>query len=66
MTSRQLSDKKVIKKDFAMASGIVEKYFFICACVSVLSVLIITIYIFVNGSPAIFKIGFFKFLFGME
>ncbi|HHV98228.1 MAG TPA: ABC transporter permease subunit [Clostridiaceae bacterium] len=49
-----------------MASGTAEKLFFLCACVSVLSVLIITIYIFVNGSLAIFKIGFFQFILGME
>ena len=66
MASRQFNNKKIRKKAFAMASSTVEKLFFLCACVSVLSVLIITIYIFINGSPAIFKIGLFKFLFGME
>ncbi|MCX8131134.1 MAG: phosphate ABC transporter permease subunit PstC [Clostridia bacterium] len=43
---------------------IVENIFLLCACVAILSVLIIAIYIFVKGSPAIFKIGVWKFISG--
>jgi len=66
MTFRQFNSKKIRIKASTMASGAIEKFFFLCACMSVLSVLVISVYIFVNGSPAIFKIGLFKFLFGME
>lgn len=66
MTAKQLKDKKSKNRAHYMMECTVEKLFFLCACISVLSVLVITIYIFANGSPAIFKIGMFKFLFGME
>jgi len=66
MASRQFNIKKIRINTFDIASNTAGKFFFLCACVSVLSVLVITIYIFINGSPAIFKIGFFEFLFGME
>ena len=38
--------------------------FFICGMVAIVSVLFITIYMFVSGFPAIKEVGFFKFLFG--
>jgi len=38
--------------------------FFICALVSILSVLLICIFLFAGGVPAMGKIGFFEFLFG--
>ncbi|NLC92505.1 MAG: phosphate ABC transporter permease subunit PstC [Treponema sp.] len=38
--------------------------FFITACVSVLAVILICVFIFANGIPAIAKIGFKNFLFG--
>lgn len=44
----------------------IEIIFFICASVAILSVAIITIFIFLKGGPAIFKIGFGKFIFGRE
>jgi phosphate transport system permease protein len=41
------------------------KYVFLfCASVAILSVIIITVFIFVKGSPAIFEIGVFNFIFG--
>ncbi|WP_459195445.1 phosphate ABC transporter permease subunit PstC [Wukongibacter baidiensis] len=46
--------------------GIIEKLFLICACVAILSVVIITLFIFIKGGPAIFKIGLVDFLFGKE
>lgn len=45
----------------------IMKYcFLICACVSVAAVAAICLFIFVNGIPAIGKIGVFKFLLGTE
>lgn len=44
----------------------VESIFLICACIAILSVAVITIYIFVKGSPAIFKIGLWNFISGTE
>lgn len=38
--------------------------FFIAACASVLAVFLICLFLFVNGVPAISKIGFFNFIFG--
>ncbi|MDP4119423.1 MAG: phosphate ABC transporter permease subunit PstC, partial [Bacillota bacterium] len=40
--------------------------FLICACVSIAAVAAICVFIFMNGVPAISKIGFFNFLFGMH
>lgn len=45
----------------------IMKYcFLICACVSVAAVAAICLFIFVNGIPAMGKIGVFKFLLGTE
>jgi len=44
----------------------VEAFLFICAIMAVLSVVIISAYIFIKGTPAIAKIGFFEFIFGNE
>ncbi|HOA96652.1 MAG TPA: phosphate ABC transporter permease subunit PstC [Acetivibrio saccincola] len=49
--------KKVFEKS-------VENIFLLCACISVISVAIIIIYIFLKGTPAILDIGFADFLFG--
>ena len=40
--------------------------FFIAACTSVLAVVLICVFLFSNGIPAIAEIGVFKFLFGTE
>lgn len=37
----------------------------LCAIISVLSIIAITLYLLVQGVPSIAKIGFFKFIFGM-
>lgn len=43
------------------------KYIFLaCACVSIVAVFLICFYLFVNGLPAMFEIGFGDFLFGMK
>ena len=38
--------------------------FLLCACISILSVVVICIFLFAGGFPAITEIGFFEFLFG--
>lgn len=53
--------RKVIYKEKGM-----EIVFLLCACVSILSVALICIFLFVNGVPAMQKIGFFDFLLGKK
>lgn len=43
-----------------------EMVFLICACVSILSVALICIFLFVNGVPAMKEIGVFDFLLGRK
>ena len=45
---------------------IMHALFLICACVSILAVVVICVYLFGTGIPAIADVGFFKFLFGTE
>lgn len=40
--------------------------FFLCACISILSVVLICLFLFINGVPAIKKIGIENFLGGMK
>ena len=51
-----------------MKKNLLEKLmggvFLIAACVSILAVVMICLFLFANGIPAIWKIGFFKFLTG--
>ena len=53
--------KKVQLKEKAM-----EIVFLLCACVSILSVALICIFLFANGIPAMNKIGLFDFLMGQK
>ncbi len=41
-----------------------ECIFFSFSCISIMSVIIITVYMFISGIPAIYEIGLLKFLFG--
>ena len=45
---------------------VMEAVFMLCACVSILSVALICIFLFANGIPAMTKIGFFDFIFGQK
>lgn len=40
--------------------------FLICACVSIIAVILICVFLFANGIPTMFEIGIGDFLFGME
>lgn len=59
-----------VKMKTKMKSHVLEKgmkaLFFICACVSVLAVVVICIFMFAKGCPAIAKIGVGEFLFGTD
>lgn len=52
-----------MKKRQALEKG-VAGLFFLCACVSIVAVLLICYFLFANGIPAIKEIGVFDFLFG--
>lgn len=41
---------------------IIETIFLLCAAISILSVVVITVYVFAKGTPAIFKAGIVEFL----
>lgn len=49
-----------------LSEKVIEKFFLVCALIAVLSVLIITVYIFAKGVPAIFKIGVEDFILGQK
>ena len=46
--------------------GIMQALFLICACVSILAVVLICVYLFASGVPAIGEIGVIDFLFGSK
>lgn len=52
-----------MKKRQALEKG-VAGLFFLCACVSIVAVLLICCFLFANGIPAMKEIGVFDFLFG--
>lgn len=54
------------KKVKKLIENTAEKIFLLCAGVSILSVAIISIYIFANGTPIFFKVGFTEMIFGIE
>lgn len=56
--------KNTYKQD--KISSIFEKIFFVCAVVSIISVVVISLYMIISGFPAIKDVGLFNFLFGTE
>lgn len=44
----------------------VEILFFLCATISILAVVLITLFLFNEGMPSILQIGIFKFIFGTQ
>lgn len=46
--------------------GVMHALFLICACVSILAVVLICVYLFASGIPAMAEIGFTDFLFGTK
>jgi phosphate transport system permease protein len=49
-----------------LGTATAEGFFLLCAMVSILAIAAITFFILVQGMPAIFEIGVFKFLFGAK
>ncbi len=45
-----------------LKEGVMQGVFTLCACVSILAVALICIFLFANGVPTMFKIGPLKFL----
>lgn len=43
---------------------LVETIFFICACMAIVSVIVIIVYVFARGTPSIFKVGLWNFISG--
>lgn len=65
----EIGSQKIIntgKRKISMYERVVEAIFLISACMAVISVAVITIYIFINGAPAFYKIGILDFLLGKE
>lgn len=54
------------KKIRAIFERITGSIFLLCACISILTVIIMTIYILINGIPIFFKVGFNEMIFGMD
>lgn len=53
-----------MKKSNKILDRLMEIVFLVCACVSIIAVLLICVFLFANGVPAVGKIGVFKFLLG--
>ena len=51
-------------KKNAILDSVMRIIFFIAACASVLAVVLICVFLFANGIPAMGEVGIFKFLFG--
>lgn len=49
-----------------MREAVMAKVFLICACTSILALLLICVFLFVEGVPAIFEVGVAEFLLGRE
>lgn len=62
-TSSNIGEMKE-KNSNIILEKIIETIFFLSACVAVLSVLVITVFIFIKGAPAIAEIGIKNFILG--
>lgn len=59
-------EKMKERKISVVLEKIIEMIFFFSACVAVMSVIVITIFIFIKGAPAIKEVGIFNFILGKE
>ena len=62
----QKKDKNLEKTNEKNKEKIMEIVFLLAACVSILAVALICVFLFANGIPAMAKIGLPDFLFGMK
>ena len=59
--------KQIKRKNFSRVKESLAKVLFLAsACVSILAVVLICVFLFANGIPAIGEVGLFKFLTGKE
>lgn len=58
-TNKNRTRKKIVEK-------ITENIFLLSSMISIVSLIIITVFIFINGSGIFFKVGFTNIIFGME
>ncbi len=63
---KDASVKNKNKKYKSIFETLTEKTFLICSLISILSLIIITVFIFANGIPIFFKVGLTDIIFGME
>ena len=64
MAEKETFSIKGSRKEKALVEHIAEIIFTICAFFAVLAVVSITVYMFLNGTPALFKVGITDILFG--
>ena len=60
------AQKPTAKQSSHLLEKAMKALFFLCACVSVAAVIVICIFMFAKGCPAIAKIGVGNFLFGTD
>lgn len=66
MTENQTFSIKSDSKSKALVEHVAEMIFAVCAFFAVLAVISITVYMFINGTPALFKVGIKEILFGTK
>lgn len=66
MTEKTTCSIKGNQKNKIMVERTAEMIFTICAFFAVLAVVSITVYMFLNGTPALFEVGLTEILFGTE
>lgn len=64
MDGKQIFSIKSSRKNKALAESAAELVFAVCAFFAVLAVASITVYMFLNGTPALLKVGITELLFG--
>ena len=64
MTKQQSPAKPVERRKSHPLEWIMKAVFFLAACFSILAVVVICLFLFANGIPAMKEIGLFKFLTG--
>lgn len=67
MKKQEINEKKTNQKKMTnLLEKFIEAIFFLSASVAVISVIVITIFIFIKGAPAISKIGLLNFILGSD
>ena len=64
MAEKQSFSIKGNRKNKALVEHVAEAVFTVCALLAVVAVASITVYMIINGTPALFKVGIKEILFG--